>query len=42
MFDAKNCPFLPKETLFMSFLLQMMRESQHTHFEDQILGQVGL
>ena len=42
MFGAKNCPFLPQETLFTAFLLRMSRESQHTHFEDQILGQVSL
>ena len=34
--------FLPQETLFTAFLSRMARESQHTHFEDQILGQVGL
>ena len=42
MFDAKNCPFLPQETPFTAFLSQMLRESQHTRFEDQILGQVSL
>ena len=42
MFDAKNCPFLPQETQFTAFLSQMSRESQHMHFEDQILGQVSL
>ena len=28
MFDAKNCHFLPQETQFTAFLLQMTRESQ--------------
>ena len=40
--NAKNCPFLPQETLFTAFLSRMSRESQHTRFEDQILGQVSL
>ena len=42
MFDAKNCPFLPQETQFTAFLSRMSQESQHTRFEDQILGQVSL
>ena len=42
MFDAKNCPFLAQETQFTAFLSRMLRESQHTRFEDQILGQVSL
>ena len=36
MFDAKKWPFLPQETLFTAFLSRMLRESQHTRFEDQI------
>ena len=42
MFDAKKCPFLHQETPFTAFLSRMSRESQHTRFEDQILGQVSL
>ena len=42
MFDAKKCNFLPQETLFTAVLSQMLWESQHTPFEDQILGQVSL
>ena len=38
MFDTKKCPFLPQETPFTVFLSRMWRESQHTRFEDQILG----
>ena len=34
MFDAKKRNFLPQETLFMAVLSQMLRESQHTRFED--------
>ena len=41
MFDAKKCPFLPQETLFTAFLSRMSRKSQHTRFEDKILGQVS-
>ena len=41
MFDAKNCPFLPQETQFTAFLSRMTQKSQHTHFEDKILGQVS-
>ena len=42
MFGAKNCPFLLQETAFTAFLSRMSRESQHSRFEDQILGQVSL
>ena len=41
MFDAKNCLFMPQETLFTAFLSRMSRESHHTRFEDQILGKVS-
>ena len=38
--NAKNSPFLYQETPFTTFLSQMSRKSQHTRFEDKVLGQV--
>ena len=41
MFDAKNCPFMPQETLFTAFLSQMSRKTQHTRFKDKILRKIA-